>query len=126
MSKLFSPLVLRSVTLPNRITVAPMCQYSAQDGFANDWHLVHLGSRVFSGAGLLSFKAMAIAADGRITPQDLGIWKDQHISPLRRITNFIAQQGTVPGVQLNHAGHKASVWRPWEAQHGSLPFDQGG
>ncbi|MGS0742355.1 NADH:flavin oxidoreductase/NADH oxidase [Glaciimonas sp. GG7] len=126
MSKLFSPLTLRNVTLPNRIAVAPMCQYSAEDGFANDWHLVHLGSRAVGGAGLVIFEATAIVEDGRISPQDLGIWKDAHIAPLSRITRFIAQQGAVPGIQLAHAGRKASVWRPWEALQGSVSLDQGG
>ncbi|PUA19988.1 NADH:flavin oxidoreductase/NADH oxidase [Glaciimonas sp. PCH181] len=126
MSKLFSPLVLRGITLPNRIAVAPMCQYSAQDGFANDWHMVHLGSRAVGGAGLVMFEATAVVAEGRITPQDLGIWKDDHIVPLRRITQFIAQQGAVPGIQLAHAGRKASVTRPWDANQGSIALDQGG
>src|SRR5580765_5371729 len=90
---LLSPLTIRGVTLRNRIAVAPMCQYSAQDGFANDWHLVHLGSRAVGGAGLIIFEASAVLPQGRISPQDLGIWKDEHIAPLRRITHFIARQG---------------------------------
>jgi 2,4-dienoyl-CoA reductase-like NADH-dependent reductase (Old Yellow Enzyme family) len=126
MTFLFSPLKLRDVTLANRIAVAPMCQYSAEDGFANDWHLVHLGSRAVGGAGLIIFEASAVLPQGRISPQDLGIWKDEHIAPLRRITHFIEQQGVVAGIQLAHAGRKASVWRPWEEQQGRVDPDQGG
>ncbi|KAF3998049.1 NADH:flavin oxidoreductase/NADH oxidase [Glaciimonas immobilis] len=126
MNKLFSPLSLRSVTLPNRIAVAPMCQYSAQDGFANDWHLVHLGSRAVGGAGLVIFEATSVVPEGRITAEDLGIWKDDHIAPLRRITQFIEQQGAVPGIQLAHAGRKASTWRPWATQQGSVSLADGG
>ena len=99
-SQLFSPLTLRGVTLPNRIAVSPMCQYSADDGFVNDWHLVHLGSRAVGGAGLVIMEATAVVPEGRITSADLGIWKDEHIAPLRRITRFIEQQGAVPGIQL--------------------------
>lgn len=126
MSKLFSPLTLRGVTLPNRIAVAPMCQYSAQDGVANDWHLVHLGSRAVGGAGLVIFEASAVLPQGRISPHDLGIWKDEHIAPLRRITHFIEQQDVVAGIQLAHAGRKASVWRPWAEQQGNVNPEQGG
>ncbi|MGB7193867.1 MAG: NADH:flavin oxidoreductase/NADH oxidase [Collimonas pratensis] len=126
MSILFSPLKLRGVTLANRIAVAPMCQYSAEDGFANDWHLVHLGSRAVGGAGLIIFEASAVLPQGRISPQDLGIWKDEHIAPLSRITRFIEQQGVVAGIQLAHAGRKASVWRPWEEQQGRVEPEQGG
>ncbi|GAC1316758.1 MAG: NADH:flavin oxidoreductase/NADH oxidase [Collimonas sp.] len=126
MTFLFSPLKLRDVTLANRIAVAPMCQYSAEDGFANDWHLVHLGSRAVGGAGLIIFEASAVLPQGRISPQDLGIWKDEHIAPLRRITHFIEQQGTVAGIQLAHAGRKASVRRPWEEQQGRVDPKRGG
>ena len=126
MSILFSPLKLRGVTLANRIAVAPMCQYSAEDGFANDWHLVHLGSRAVGGAGLIIFEASAVLPQGRISPQDLGIWKDEHIAPLSRITRFIEQQGVVAGIQLAHAGRKASLWRPWEEQQGRVEPEQGG
>src|SRR5450830_1329938 len=125
-SKLFSPLKLRSLTLPNRIAVSPMCQYSAQDGFVNDWHLVHLGSRAVGGAGLVIMEAAAVLAEGRITPEDVGIWKDEHIEPLRRITRFIEAQGAFAGVQLAHAGRKASVYRPWAAQPGTVPAAEGG
>ncbi|WP_395824977.1 NADH:flavin oxidoreductase/NADH oxidase [Collimonas sp.] len=126
MSKLFSPLTLRSVTLANRIAVAPMCRYSADDGFANDWHLVHLGGRAVGGAGLVIFEASAVLPQGRISPQDLGILKDQHIASLQRIAHFIEQQGAVAGIQLAHAGRKASVWRPWEEQQGRVEPQQGG
>ena len=111
---LFDPLTIRSVTFANRIVVSPMCQYSCQDGFATDWHLVHLGSRAVGGAGLVFAEATAVEARGRISPQDLGLWKDAHIEPLSRITRFIHAQGSIAGIQLAHAGRKASVGRPWE------------
>ncbi|RYZ23188.1 MAG: NADH:flavin oxidoreductase/NADH oxidase [Chitinophagaceae bacterium] len=120
MALLFSPLVLRGLTLRNRIAVSPMCQYSSEDGFASDWHLVHLGSRAVGGAGLVITEATAVSAEGRITPQDLGIWSDAHIPGLRRITDFIKAQGAVAGIQLAHAGRKASTLRPWEGS-GTLP-----
>lgn len=126
MSLLFQPLTLRQLTLPNRVVVSPMCQYSSEDGFANDWHLVHLGSRATGGAGLVIFEATAVTADGRITPQDLGLWKDEQIEPLRRITHFIEGQGSVAGIQLAHAGRKASTWQPWLGKHGSVPIAEGG
>jgi 2,4-dienoyl-CoA reductase-like NADH-dependent reductase (Old Yellow Enzyme family) len=118
MSKLFEPFTLRSVTLHNRIGVSPMCQYSCEDGFANDWHLVHLGSRAVGGAGLVIAEASAVEARGRISPQDLGIWKDEHVEPLARIARFIASQGAVPAIQIAHAGRKASTAAPW---HGGKP-----
>jgi 2,4-dienoyl-CoA reductase-like NADH-dependent reductase (Old Yellow Enzyme family) len=111
---LFSPLTLRSITLKNRIVVSPMCEYSSTDGFANDWHLVHLGSRAVGGAALVFTEAAAVTAQGRISPDDLGIWKDEHIEPLARITRFIAEQGAVSGIQLAHAGRKASTSAPWK------------
>ena len=114
MSLLFSPLTIRNITFKNRIVVSPMCQYSAEDGFANDWHLVHLGSRAVGGAGLVIAEATAVSPQGRISPGDLGIWKDEHIEFLKRITSFIKSQGAVPGIQLAHAGRKASMSRPWE------------
>ncbi len=113
-STLFSPLQLRGITLKNRIVMSPMCQYSAVDGFADDWHLVHLGSRAVGGAGLIISEAMAVSPEGRISAGDLGIWSDEHIPPLRRITNFIHAQGSVAGVQLAHAGYKASSATPWQ------------
>ena len=125
MVKLFEPLTLRGVTLKNRIVVSPMCQYSAQDGFANDWHLVHLGSRAVGGAGLIIQEATAVSPEGRISPEDLGIWKDEHVPMLRRINDFITAQGSVPGVQLAHAGRKASTYRPWSG-NGTVPGNDGG
>jgi len=113
MPDLYSPLQLKNITLKNRIVMSPMCQYSSTDGFANDWHLVHLGSRAVGGAGLILFEATAVSPEGRITPFDLGIWKDEHISFLSRITDFIHQQDAVAGVQLAHAGRKASKSQPW-------------
>jgi len=114
MSKLFTPLTIKEVTLRNRIAVSPMCMYSTTDGFANDWHLVHLGSRATGGAGLVIAEATAVSAEGRISPNDLGIYKQEHVGMLERITSFIHQQGAVAGVQLAHAGRKASCARPWE------------
>lgn len=114
MASLFSPVSIRSIQLKNRIAVSPMCQYSSNDGFASDWHLVHLGSRAVGGAGLIFTEAAAISPEGRITPDDLGIWKDEHIAGLKRITDFIRANGSVAGIQLAHAGRKASHHRPWE------------
>ncbi|WP_247235677.1 NADPH dehydrogenase NamA [Telluribacter sp. SYSU D00476] len=119
---LFSPLTIRSIEFKNRIGVSPMCMYSSTDGFATDWHLVHLGSRAVGGAGLVLTEATAVSPEGRITPGDLGIWKDEHIEVLRRITTFIHAQGSVAGIQLAHAGRKASHQRPWEGGQ-ALPPD---
>src|SRR5579862_6457676 len=102
-----------------------MCQYSSTDGFATDWHLVHLGSRAVGGAGLVLTEATAVLPEARISPQDLGIWKDDHVEFLSRITHFILQQGSLPGMQLAHAGRKASTWRPWDG-NGALPESSGG
>lgn len=113
MVKLFSPLQIRSVTLKNRVVVSPMCQYSAVDGVANDWHLVHLGSRAVGGNGLIIAEATAVTPEGRISPQDLGLWNDEQADALKRITTFIEQQGSVPGIQLAHAGRKSSLSAPW-------------
>ncbi len=110
---LFEPLVLRDVEISNRLVVSPMCQYSSQDGFANDWHLVHLGSRAVGRAGLVFTEATAVVPEGRISPQDLGIWKDEHVEMLARIVRFIDGQGSVAGMQLAHAGFKASTLPPW-------------
>jgi 2,4-dienoyl-CoA reductase (NADPH2) len=111
---LFNPLTIRGVTLKNRIVVSPMCQYSSVDGLADDWHLVHLGSRAVGGAGLLFVEATAVTAQGRITPGDMGIWDDSHIEPLARVASFIHRMGAVAGIQLAHAGRKASCRAPWE------------
>jgi 2,4-dienoyl-CoA reductase-like NADH-dependent reductase (Old Yellow Enzyme family) len=113
MVHLFRPLKLREVELKNRIAVSPMCQYSSHDGFANEWHLVHLGSRAVGGAGLVMTEATAISPEGRISIDDLGIWKDEQIGELQKITRFILEQGSVPGIQLAHAGRKASHTSPW-------------
>jgi 2,4-dienoyl-CoA reductase-like NADH-dependent reductase (Old Yellow Enzyme family) len=114
MSKLFSPLIIKSITLKNRIVVSPMCQYSATDGFTNDWHLVHLGTRAVGGSGLIFMEATAVSPEGRISPGDTGIWSDSHIDGLRRITKFIQLQGAFAGIQLAHAGRKASCAVPRE------------
>jgi 2,4-dienoyl-CoA reductase-like NADH-dependent reductase (Old Yellow Enzyme family) len=113
MSKLFSPATLRGLTLRNRTVVAPMCQYSAQDGFANDWHLVHLGRFAIGGFGLVMQEATAIVPEGRISYGDLGLWKDEQIAPLKRIVDFLHSQGAAAGIQLAHAGRKASTPVPW-------------
>lgn len=125
MTHLFSPLTCRDVTFPNRVFVSPMCQYSSHDGLATDWHLVHLGSRAAGGAGLVFAEATAVQPNGRISPQDLGLWSDAHVDGLARITHFIHQQGSVAGIQLAHAGRKASTRRPWDGQGGVTP-EQGG
>jgi 2,4-dienoyl-CoA reductase-like NADH-dependent reductase (Old Yellow Enzyme family) len=113
-TKLISPLTIKDITLRNRIAVSPMCQYAATDGFANDWHLVHYGSRAVGGAGLIMQEATAVLPEGRITPCDLGLYKEEHIEMLRKITGFIHQQGAVAGVQLAHAGRKAGCAIPWK------------
>jgi 2,4-dienoyl-CoA reductase-like NADH-dependent reductase (Old Yellow Enzyme family) len=136
---LLSPVTIRGVDLRNRIVMSPMCEYSAQDGFADDWHLVHLGSRAAGGTALIIVEATAVTAEGRITPGDLGIWKDDHIEPLARIVKFVHSQGAVAGIQLAHAGRKASCDLPWKGRTGlkpeeggwqvvgptALPFDEG-
>ena len=125
MPSLFDPLAIREVKFANRVFVSPMCEYSSVDGFANDWHLVHLGSRAVGGAGLVLTEATAVLPEGRISPQDLGIWSDDHIKTLSRIVTFIHEQGSVAGMQLAHAGRKASTYRPWESQ-GAVPENEGG
>jgi 2,4-dienoyl-CoA reductase-like NADH-dependent reductase (Old Yellow Enzyme family) len=122
---LFAPLQLRALTLRNRIVVSPMCQYSSSDGFATDWHLVHLGGLAVGGASLVFSEATAVLPEGRISPHDLGIWDDAHVTMLRRITDFIHAQGAASGVQLAHAGRKASTARPWEGGGLVLPADGG-
>jgi 2,4-dienoyl-CoA reductase-like NADH-dependent reductase (Old Yellow Enzyme family) len=125
---LFTPLTIRSVRLRNRIWVAPMCQYSAeqQDGMTGDWHLVHLGSFASGGAGLVISEAAAVSPEGRISPQDLGLWNDAQAQAFRRITDFLHEQGTAAGIQLAHAGRKASTYRPWAPERGTVPVDAGG
>ncbi|HUW50321.1 MAG TPA: NADH:flavin oxidoreductase/NADH oxidase [Sulfuricella sp.] len=125
MPHLFEPLTLRGLTLPNRIGIPPMCQYSAQDGMATDWHFVHYGSRAAGGAGLIIVEATAVAPEGRISPGDLGLWQNQQIEPLSRIAHFMAARGSVPAIQLAHAGRKASVGLGWQAQR-TLSKDEGG
>jgi 2,4-dienoyl-CoA reductase-like NADH-dependent reductase (Old Yellow Enzyme family) len=122
---LFSPLQQRSITLPNRIVVSPMCQYSSVDGHASDWHLVHLGSRAIGGAGTVMTEAAAVSPEGRITPGDLGIYSDDHIPMLSRITAFLKQHGSVPAIQLAHAGRKASTLPPWSTTHTASASDGG-
>ncbi len=122
---LFAPLTIRSLTLRNRIAVSPMCQYSCQDGFATDWHMVHLGSRAVGGAGLVIAEATAVEARGRITPADLGIWKDEQVPNLARIARFLREQGAIAGIQVAHAGRKASCRRPWEGGAAIPPGDVG-
>jgi 2,4-dienoyl-CoA reductase-like NADH-dependent reductase (Old Yellow Enzyme family) len=122
---LYEPMTLRGVTMRNRIGVSPMCEYSSVDGFANDWHVVHLGSRAVGGAGLVLTEATAVTADGRISPHDLGIYRDEHVEALSRITRFITAQGAVPGTQLSHAGRKASTDAPWRGGRPLSPADGG-
>lgn len=122
---LFSPLRIGTVTLANRIVVSPMCEYSSVDGFASDWHLVHLGSRAVGGAGLVFTEATAVLPEGRISPADLGIWKEEHIAPLRRVTDFLHAQGAHAGIQLAHAGRKASTQVPWQGE-GRVAPEAGG
>jgi 2,4-dienoyl-CoA reductase-like NADH-dependent reductase (Old Yellow Enzyme family) len=124
-ASLFDPFTLRGITLRNRIGVSPMCQYSSVDGFANDWHLVHLGSRAVGGAGLVLAEATAVTPEGRISPHDLGLWRDEHVEMLARITRFVREQGAVAGVQLAHAGRKASVAAPWSGGAPLAPDDGG-
>lgn len=126
MPGLFEPLTLRELTIPNRIVVSPMCQYSSTEGFANDWHFVHLASRAVGGAGLVMTEATAVTPEGRISADDLGIWTDAHIGALARIVRFLKGEGSTTGIQLAHAGRKASTYRPGLPEHGAVPLDQGG
>ncbi len=124
-SNLFQPLKLRGVVLRNRVGVSPMCQYSSRDGYADEWHLVHLGGRAVGGAGLVFTEATAVTAEGRISPEDLGLWKDEHVEFLGRITRFVIDHGAVPGIQLAHAGRKASTAAPWLGGR-PVPPEKGG
>ncbi|BCJ57898.1 NADH:flavin oxidoreductase/NADH oxidase [Micromonospora endophytica] len=127
MSSLFTELALRTVTLPNRIAMAPMCQYSAgPDGLPTDWHFVHLGTRAVGGAGLVLTEATAVVPEGRISPQDTGLWSGRHVDAWRPVTRFVAAHGAVPAVQLAHAGFKASTYRPWDPRHGGVADAEGG
>ena len=125
MPHLFEPLTLRGLTLRNRIAVSPMCQYSSNEGFANDWHFVHLASRAVGGAGLVLTEAVAVTEDGRISPDDLGLWDDAHALAYERIARFVKGEGAAFGIQLAHAGRKASTRRPWDGA-GAVPPDEGG
>jgi len=125
MPGLFDSFSLKDVTLRNRIAVSPMCQYSSNDGFPTDWHLVHLGSRAVGGAGLVCVEATAVLPEGRISPADSGLWSDGHVEPFRRITQFLKEHGAVPAIQIAHAGRKASASRPWEGDR-HLQLDEGG
>jgi 2,4-dienoyl-CoA reductase-like NADH-dependent reductase (Old Yellow Enzyme family) len=124
-SRLFEPLTLRGTTIRNRVWVSPMCQYSSVDGRPSDWHLVHLGSFARGGAGLVMSEATAVVPEGRISPYDAGIWNDEQAADYRRITDFVHSQGAVAGIQLAHAGRKASTRRPWEGR-GVVPESEGG
>src|SRR6202049_946907 len=126
MPHLLDPLAIRDLTFSNRIFVSPMCEYASTDGYANDWHLVHLGSRAVGRAGLVFTEATAILPEGRISPQDLGIWKDDHIEFLARIVRFIHGQGSIAGMQLAHAGCTGSTYRPWDGNGGVLWGGAGG
>jgi len=122
-SRLFAPLTLRGTTFPNRVWLAPMCQYSAIDGVPNDWHLVHLGSHAIGGFGLLLTEATAVVPEGRITPYDVGLWNDDQAQAWSRVVEFVHERGALIGVQLAHAGRKASTHRPWDGRHGTIPAD---
>ena len=127
MAHLLEPLTIRSVTLRNRICVSPMCMYSSEDGHATDWHFIHLASRAVGGAALVIAEATAVEPRGRISPQDAGLWTDSQIAPLARTNEFISKHGAVPGIQLAHAGRKASTPRPWERESGpGVPPEKGG
>ncbi len=126
MSLLFEPIALRGLTLPNRVWLAPMCEYSAVDGVPNDWHLVHLGARAVGGFGLVLTEATAVVPEGRISPEDTGIWNDEQTAAWKRIVDFAHERGARIGIQLAHAGRKASTFRPWSPIQGSVPAPDGG
>jgi 2,4-dienoyl-CoA reductase-like NADH-dependent reductase (Old Yellow Enzyme family) len=125
MTGLFDEFRLKDIVLRNRIAVSPMCQYSSDNGFPNDWHFVHLGSRAVGGAGLVVVEATAVSPEGRISPADSGIWLDDHVQPFARISHFLKQYGAVPGIQLAHAGRKASANKPWEGDDHLEPHEGG-
>jgi 2,4-dienoyl-CoA reductase-like NADH-dependent reductase (Old Yellow Enzyme family) len=124
-SILFSPFRLGGVQFKNRIFLSPMCQYSSEDGMPTDWHLVHLGTRAVGGVSLVMLEATAVSPEGRISPADSGIWSDRHVQGFEPITSFIQRQGVVPGIQLAHAGRKASTDVPWKGDK-PLPISEGG
>ncbi|WP_020015784.1 NADH:flavin oxidoreductase/NADH oxidase [Promicromonospora sukumoe] len=126
MSLLLEPVALRGLSLPNRAWLAPMCEYSADDGLPNDWHLVHLGARAVGGFGLVLTEATAVVPEGRISPQDTGIWNDEQTAAWKRIVDFVHERGAKIGIQLAHAGRKASTFRPWAAEQGTVPVADGG
>ncbi|MFJ3403140.1 NADH:flavin oxidoreductase/NADH oxidase [Promicromonospora sp. NPDC090134] len=126
MSLLFEPIALRDLSLPNRAWLAPMCEYSADAGLPNDWHLVHLGARAAGGFGLVMTEATAVVPEGRISPQDTGIWNDEQTAGWKRIVDFVHARGARIGIQLAHAGRKASTFRPWAPEQGSVPVADGG
>jgi 2,4-dienoyl-CoA reductase-like NADH-dependent reductase (Old Yellow Enzyme family) len=121
MTHLFEPITIKGITLRNRIGVSPMCMYSYSEGFSNDWQIVHLGSRAVGGAGLIIAEATAVEPHGRITPFDIGLWSDAHIEPLARVSSVLKKYGAVPGIQIGHAGRKASSNKPWEKEKNILP-----
>src|SRR6202012_3580751 len=125
MSHLFSTLGLRGLTIPNRIGVSPMCQYSCVDGYANDWHFAHLAARAVGGTAIVFTEAAAVTPEGRISPEDLGVWSEKHFEALTRVTRFIDAQGALVGLQLAHAGRKDSTHRPWSGK-GAVPETRGG
>jgi 2,4-dienoyl-CoA reductase-like NADH-dependent reductase (Old Yellow Enzyme family) len=125
MSKLFSPIKIQNIELKNRIAVSPMCQYSSINGFPSDWHLVHLGSRAVGGAGLILTEATAVSLEGRISPDDAGIWNEEQVNAYKKITSFIKSQNSVSGIQLAHAGRKASTYSPWKGS-GEVKVENGG
>jgi len=125
MSRLFSSINVRGIKLKNRIVVSPMCQYSSKDGFPTDWHFVHLGSRAVGGAALIIAEATAVSPEGRISPDDAGIWSDKHTEAYKKITSFIKLQNSIPGIQLAHAGRKASTYSPWKGT-GAVSKEEGG
>lgn len=126
MAELFTEFAQRGRTMRNRIALSPMCMYSSEDGFANDWHLVHLGARAAGGCGLVMTEATAVEPQGRITPQDLGIWKEEHIETLAHVVRVIQGQGALAAIQLAHAGRKAGYFRPWSPVRGVVPVEEGG
>jgi 2,4-dienoyl-CoA reductase-like NADH-dependent reductase (Old Yellow Enzyme family) len=125
-SLLFEPITLRELSVPNRVWLSPMCEYSASDGMPNDWHLVHLGARAVGGFGLVLTEATAVVPEGRISPQDTGIWNDEQTDAWKRIVDFVHERGARIGIQLAHAGRKASTFRPWSTAQGTVPVADGG